>query len=334
VTAEGGLLRHAQTWVFDLVKRAIRLNKTRQERSIGNGALALQDGTGDLKIRSKPSQSCDCVNEGARGGPRLCAIALSITLMTTPAGARAEEQAPCSGRPTLTGRIAGIDLGAGSAGPVLRLAPTTGPLPTGIRLTGVVLPAAAGQTGRDLMTNHLGEVVGADVTVETTAVNRLDRYGRMTGLVRLKTGETLQEHLLGAGLVIADGQDAACWNDFVGRETQARHERHGIWNHSALITAVRDAASLALPDLVILRGRVASVATAGRSAYLNFGANRYTGPTIRLTATAIEALAKRGLAAEDLAGRIVEARGWAEARNGLLLTLSDGALMVVGEDRD
>ncbi|WP_237153264.1 thermonuclease family protein [Oryzibacter oryziterrae] len=258
-------------------------------------------------------------------------LVLLLTTPTTP-GSAAEAPPACGAGVSLTGRIAGIEVGVGSAVPVLRLSPKMGPLPAGLRLSGLIFPSVAGDADRALLQREGTRLTGLEVTVEIPPGSRFDRHGRLPGMVRLPTGETLQHHLLAAGAALASGENATCWNDFVEAETDARRERHGIWNHSALITAVRETERLQLPDFVLLRGRVASVGKAGRSVYLNLGTDRLSAPTVRLTGKAVDALAARGVDADSFVGHQIEARGWATARRGLLLTLDGDALGLVEVD--
>ena len=58
------------------------------------------------------------------------------------------------------------------------------------------------------------------------------KYGRLLAYVELSDGTLLNERLLSQGLARADGRFSHRWVErFASLETQARHNRVGIWSH-------------------------------------------------------------------------------------------------------
>lgn len=263
----------------------------------------------------------------------LLILAAVASLIAAPG--RADDGCP-GGRMTLSGRIAGIELPAGTGRPTVRLSAVRSVAgspaatdETAVLLDGLIIPATASAEA-----GAASRAVAADLAGQTVALvadrAAADRHGRRPGMLRLDDGDDLSAHLIAAGAGLADVSSTPCASRFLAAEAEARAERRGIWRQSRLWTDL-NRATPGLPDYVLGRGRVASVGQAGRTTYINFGDNFRTDATVRLTAATASALTSAGHPPGALAGQRVEVRGFAAERDGLdLLLVAPEALVIVG----
>lgn len=235
-------------------------------------------------------------------------------------GVAAVEPAPAAG-PVLWPSLALAPAGDGRRGP------------SGVMLAGVVLPASVGLAAATALRARLGRLAGATVTVYG-ASPRLDRRGRATGQVVATGGAApgwLQRDLVAAGLVMVDGTGGACAAALSAAEREAEVARRGVWAGAGPTVAADGFDAAALPDFVLLDGRVDTVGETGATTYLNFGRSFARDASVRVDRRTSAAMVVEGTL-NDLAGRRVRARGWAEPIDGLDIRLAaPEALEIIGE---
>jgi micrococcal nuclease len=165
---------------------------------------------------------------------------------------------------------------------------------------------------------------------------RTDRYGRLQAHAFWTEGgerHWVQGHLLQQGLARAYGQagNRACAGEALEAERMAREARRGLWGDAAYRARSADSPrelSRYRSAFQVVEGRIARVAQARGSIYLNFGDNR------RAFAASLRR-GDRGLLgpfADDpkaLEGRLVRVRGWIEQRQGPTIDLSTAGLIEV-----
>jgi endonuclease YncB( thermonuclease family) len=165
---------------------------------------------------------------------------------------------------------------------------------------------------------------------------RADRYGRLQAhAFWMEGGERrwAQGHLLQQGLARAYGQagNRACTAQALEAERIAREARRGLWGDAAYRARSADSPRELLryrSTFQVVEGRIARVAQARGSIYLNFGDNR------RAFAVSLRR-GDRGLLApfaddpKALEGRLVRVRGWIEQRQGPTIDLSTAGLIEV-----
>jgi hypothetical protein len=251
--------------------------------------------------------------------PRAAALAaLLASLLLTVSDGRAAD-ACADGPEAATGHVGAGHLPDGTGRPEVTLADNATAFT--VVLDGVVMPARAGDDARAAFAATMADIEGATATL-VASDKAPDRHGRRHGVLRLAAGDSLGERLLAAGAGLADVSFPSCASRFLAAEATARAEKRGIWRQSRIWTDL-NAAAAGLPDFVLGRGRVASVGRSGRTTYINFGRDFSTDATLRLGDKVASALVAAGRPPESFAGRRVEVRGWASARNGLDLKIDE-----------
>jgi hypothetical protein len=208
--------------------------------------------------------------------------------------------------------------------------------PAGAVLAGVALPASAGPDASRQLVRRLAGLAGRPVTVFGRD-GRRDRRGRVTGQVVVADDHGrvtwLQSLLVSEGLVLVSDDVGGCAEALAVAEEAARRSKRGLFAGSGPGTAATSTALPDLPDFVILEGIVVSVGKSGDTTYLNFGVNRRTDSTVRLSRRiSAEFTAEKDIS--RLTGARVRVRGWAFQRDGLDLSVSaPGVLEVIEEQR-
>lgn len=153
-----------------------------------------------------------------------------------------------------------------------------------------------------------------------------DRYGRRAALIAdpgADEGATLQQALLREGLALARPEDAvlACLPSWLAAETEARRDRRGLWRDLPLAAANIPALRAQQGRFTIVAGHILDVGKTARVDYLNFGRVWRQDMTGRVEAEGRASLAARGLAAANLAGRLVRLRGTLFEAGGPAITV-------------
>jgi endonuclease YncB( thermonuclease family) len=156
-----------------------------------------------------------------------------------------------------------------------------------------------------------------------------DRHGRLPAHLHIVDGAApvwVQGALVEAGAVRAhtplDGD--GCAETLLELEARARTAGLGLWRHAAYqpLDALRTRNILQRRDTFqIVRGRIAHVSDVRGQIYLNFGSDWREDFTVAIGGAVRRRLEARGIRPKELAGQLVEARGWIERRNGPLIVL-------------
>lgn len=269
---------------------------------------------------------------------------IAATGITSAAGTGQMSVADCAGN---TGIVA--DVGAPTVRPVGTVVPTlaveNGTGIGAIRLDGIVLPAVADPAVRQALRARLGSMADQGPVVLRVTDRQADRHGRRTGQLVDAAGRWVQADLVADGLAVAEADDA-CAADLLAVETEARRAMRGIWAAPGFPIRIGPDGRARLPsDFVVVEGRVRTVGNAGRTTYLNFGADFGRDVTIVLDGRTLARFdADKRLPAESPAGwtgRLVRVRGWATAGAGGEIRLAgpdalemlDGEPPSAGDDR-
>ncbi|WP_083656674.1 thermonuclease family protein [Mongoliimonas terrestris] len=247
---------------------------------------------------------------------------LVVAAFATVAGA-APGSAPCTEGDRVVVALHGAAIGAiGTVVPVLAVETAAQPASSvvGVRLEGVVLPAIAGPALREALAARLNAVARRGAGTVRLADRRPDRHGRWSGHLIDAAGTWVQADLVEAGLAVADAE-GDCAAALIAAEAAARRARQGIWAADDVPVRIGPDGRARLPvDFVVVEGRVRTVGNAGRTTYLNFGADFARDVTIVIDGRTLARFdADNRLPAggpAGWAGRLVRARGWATAGSG------------------
>lgn len=149
-----------------------------------------------------------------------------------------------------------------------------------------------------------------------------DRYGRLSGLVRVEGEATLQQSLLELGLAAVlpeSGDDETCTSTLVVAEEGARAARIGIWERLPLDARDVEAVRGEIGRFTVVEGRIFAAGSGGNNAYLNFGRVWREDVTVRIPEDARPALVAAGLDPDGMAGASVLVRGVVEEAGGPLI---------------
>jgi endonuclease YncB( thermonuclease family) len=184
--------------------------------------------------------------------------------------------------------------------------------------------------------------LGKSVDLAFARGARTDRYQRHLAHVFVHTSEGrawLQGHMLEAGHARAHALPghAGCMDELIAHEQLAREKVSGLWKSAAY--AIRQASRtrelLALRSTFqIVEGRVRSASEVRGRHFLNFGTDWRDDFTIVVKSGEARALATRGIAPNELAGRTVRVRGWLERRGGPMIEIADGRDLEVVEEAE
>lgn len=171
---------------------------------------------------------------------------------------------------------------------------------------------------------------------------RLDRYGRLVSqLVIAESAAPLwvQAYLVENGYArVHVFRDDPCAAALLAYEAGARQDRRGLWKspHYMPLSASRPFDVLRRRDTYqIVAGRVTGVTTIRSQTYINFGADWREDFTVGAGAHVRRRLIAGGIDVTQLAGRLVEARGWIERKNGPYIELESAEqLRVLDDDTD
>lgn len=209
-------------------------------------------------------------------------------------------------------------------GKEVRLIGALGPKPESLRVAAEDWPPE-----REAKRALAALVEGRTVELSYQA-RRRDRYGRLMAQVVVRSGEGAQwveERLVRSGHARAyalPGHDA-CLRELMRAEEAARKERLGLWQQAIYAVESADNAEAILHragHFVLVEGRVASVAHAGRETFINFGADWRRDFTASIPAKVRDETPGARQSLSALAGHRVRVRGWIERRNGPMIHLS------------
>lgn len=253
----------------------------------------------------------------------LAAVVAVLSVLAT-AAAASEACAPATGGTQGVARVADGETLLLDSGQEVRLIGALAPKADGLSAEGGDWPPAR-EAHRAL------EALVADraVTLRTDGQQR-DRYGRLLAQVTVGDGAGaiwLQDRLIrdGHARAYALPGNTACLGALLAAEAEARAARRGLWRRETYrVRSADDVDGLfkLTGRFAIVEGRVAQVARAQRTTYINFGADWRRDFTASL-ASAIVARSDGGEARiRGLAGKTVRVRGWIERRNGPMIVLS------------
>jgi endonuclease YncB( thermonuclease family) len=155
---------------------------------------------------------------------------------------------------------------------------------------------------------------------------RTDRHGYLMAQVFVSAPDGaepvwVQGELVGQGLarVYSLSDNAACTEDLLKREAEARAARRGLW--ASGYYAVRDAGAVDRMRRLsgtyqIVEGRVREVADVRDWIFLNFDEDWREDFTVVIEKKKAKAFAEAGLDLASLAGNPIRVRGWLEWRYG------------------
>jgi micrococcal nuclease len=196
-----------------------------------------------------------------------------------------------------------------------------------VRLAGIRVPrearedAGSARRARDALAEL---AAGRDVRLGIGAAAS-DRYGRLVAQVERADGLWLQGALLERGLAQVQTRpgEARRAAEMLALERAARQARRGLWGDPAFAPRAADRLADAVGSFQIVRGEVVRVAPTEHYVYLNFGADWRQDFTVRIRRRElVEGFARSGLEIEQLAGRVVEVRGYVLDAGGPLIEVS------------
>lgn len=190
-----------------------------------------------------------------------------------------------------------------------------------IRLIDVIAPDFPKETApRDaaaLYARRIGALLaGANPQVEDKRDR--DRWNRRVAVLRMTTGETLQELLVGEGLarVRPESDDDGFIDRLLLLERLARDEKRGLWNEFRYRVHDASDARRAVGRFNLVEGAPLAGALRKGRAYLNFGEDFRTDFTATAPSRSARKWAKTGLDFTTLAGRSLRLRGHVAWING------------------
>jgi hypothetical protein len=268
----------------------------------------------------------------------MLAMAASLGSTRSVAAGPSAPGARCAGSPVASAIVA-----PGGAGAMLhpsihfnREPTASSRAPAGVVLAGVVLPHSAGPGARDRLASRLASFAGSPALVYGERI-RLDRRDRVTGQV-VVTGSDgganwLQALLVSEGLALVSDDAGRCTAALLAAEASARTAGRGVFAQGDFGETANQRRE-SLPGYLIFEGRVISVGKTASTTYLNFGHNRLTDVTVRISRrTSADFPAENSIA--QLNGAVVRVRGWANERDGIDMALTGpNAIQIIEEQRD
>lgn len=192
-----------------------------------------------------------------------------------------------------------------------------------VRLAGLRVPAAEAHL-EAAQAALAGLIAGREARLLPAAAGH-DRWGEVVAQIERDDGLWLQGELLEAGLAQVQTRPGEVERaaELRAAERIARAASRGLWADPALAPQAADGAHADIGSFRIVHGRVLQVAETRNFIYLNFDHDWRTDFTLRLDKPAAAALA-RALDAplEQLAGKMVEARGFLVEAGGPLIDVS------------
>jgi hypothetical protein len=209
--------------------------------------------------------------------------------------------------------------------------------PAGVVLGAVAIPAFAGAAARKRFLDRVTTLAGRDVVVFATE-GRRDRHGRVTGqaVIRDETGRArwLQGELVAEGLVVVADDAGACAGALLRAEAAARDAGRGLFADGGGVLAADRPAAVDLPDFVVVEGTVETVGKSAGTTYLNFGPDRRTDTTVRLSSRVSAGMVSH-MDPVRLAGVRIRVRGWAFERDGMEFSpFTTDAIEIVSDRRN
>lgn len=186
-----------------------------------------------------------------------------------------------------------------------------------VRLIGLLAPHGGEPMAEEARSTLAGLAV--DMLALDPGEAPSDRYGRVLGYLRDRSGHLLQEEMLKRGLGRVQGfaDNRRLLPILLTAEREAREARRGLWALARYRPRDPETIGRERDSFQVVEG---TVTAAGRDRtgriYLNFGADRRTDFTIM-----IEPAARRLFRADPLllAERRLRVRGWVESRNGPMI---------------
>lgn len=154
---------------------------------------------------------------------------------------------------------------------------------------------------------------------------RNDRHGRVLAhLFRLDNGVWIQRAMLAAGMarVYTFPDNRSMIAPMLEAERDARAAARGIWSLDFYAVRGVDALADAEDSFQLVEGVVSEVSEVGSRTYVNFGVDYRTDFTLVVDRDAMQAFASAPFALQDLAGRMVRARGWIDMYNGPMIDVT------------
>ncbi|RJF87867.1 thermonuclease family protein [Oleomonas cavernae] len=167
--------------------------------------------------------------------------------------------------------------------------------------------------------------LGRSVTLHAGGAER-DRHGRVLAHLACD-GVWLQGAMIEGGFarVYTFKDNRALADRMLPLEASARTDKRGLWADATYRVRRADDPTLieavdGIPGYLIVQGKVRKVGSAGGRWFLNFGADRTSDFTATVAPDDAEAFAGVDLA--GYADRVLQVRGWLEARNGPSMDLT------------
>ncbi len=249
--------------------------------------------------------------------------------------------AACGPRPQMAADESGVETGTGAVlealdGQTLRL--DTG---DEVTLAGLRAPQAAAGLGPAEPGFEASKAALAGLAVghslqfaPSLQTGPRDRWGRIAAHVWRAEGEGetwLQARLTAAGAARVDPEHAGTaspgapdWDEAAAallvREAEARAAVRGLWREAYYAVRPADAASASIGAFQIVEGVVVDVADVRGRIYLNFGPDYRTDFTASIAPDDVDGFERDRVFA--LPGARVRVRGFVEARNGPMISLT------------
>lgn len=269
-------------------------------------------------------------------------VAIAGVLAAGGADAAVRKGADCAGPPVATA-VTGSSAGKGAAAaPVRRPAlafvrqeMASRQSPSGVVLAGVAVPVSARPEDVTALASRLDGWAGSAVTVYGGRV-RLDRHDRVSGqavaIDSAGRATWVQAQLVADGLAVVADDAGPCTALLLGLEADARSNGRGVFAAPGAAIDATGPIPRGLPGFVILEGRVVTVGKTTGTTYLNFGTDRRTDATVRISRrNSADFPVEKELS--RMAGVWIRVRGWAFDRDGMDLAVSDAGLIEIIEER-
>ena len=191
----------------------------------------------------------------------------------------------------------------------------------------IVLPAGLGlpppdSPWRDAALDELRDLAGEGVVLGTSSgTSPVDRYGRTLAPVTTPAGDDI------AGLVIAGGlgwvlPDGVADPDMLYRlERDARRRRLGIWSDGTVPILHASRARSAVGRPAIIWGEVRRATDTREGVFLDFGDDWRRDFSVLIPKNRLRTFREAAMNPDELVGRSVEVRGYAQSRSGVLIVI-------------
>lgn len=202
-----------------------------------------------------------------------------------------------------------------------------------VDLAGVLAPGSGGEYASKTKANAAREELAQALANGALSLGfagaEKDRHGRLPAQV-FANNEWVQGMLLRGGLARANPETAAaCAQELLAAEAEARDTKRGHWGDSSFVVYGPDSLAHKEGTFQIVEGTVQTVAVQRARVYLNFGADWHSDFTVTIAPEDMKLFRHEKVNVKAFQGKRVRVRGWVEFYHGLEIEVGQSVAIEV-----